>query len=205
MAKTKSTATTQFRLALILLALLIPGAAGAASPMLAAGGPTSIPIGALEFCQNRPTECGPNRQVMEEMTLTQKRWTELLGVNTYFNQTIVPITDQQLYHTAEFWTYPNGYGDCEDIALAKRRDLISKGWPASTLLMTVVKQADGEGHAVLLVRTDRGDLVLDNQDGRINLWSDTPYHFLKRQSQANSGDWVDLVDDRPVMMATVAH
>ncbi len=58
--------------------------------------------------------------------------------------------------------YPPTAGDCEDIALLKRRDLIEKGWPVGALLMTVVRQANGEGHAVLTVLTDRGDLVLDN-------------------------------------------
>jgi predicted transglutaminase-like cysteine proteinase len=57
---------------------------------------------------------------------------------------------------------------------------------------------------VLLARTDRGDLVLDNQDGDIHVWNETPYTYLKRQSQANSGAWVDIVDQRPVLVAT-AH
>jgi predicted transglutaminase-like cysteine proteinase len=51
---------------------------------------------------------------------------------------------------------------------------------------------------VLLVRTDRGDLVLDNQVGSVDLWSQTPYQFIKRQSQANAGQWVDMMDDRNI-------
>ena len=53
-----------------------------------------------------------------------------------------------------------------------------------------------------MVRTDRGDLVLDNQDGRILLWNETPYQYLKRQSQADAGQWVDLVDPRTTFVAT---
>ena len=159
---------------------------------------TSIPVGHLEFCKSRPEECRANANPVAAVPLDDQRWQQLLNVNAYINQTVTPVTDDDLYQVSEFWTYPNGYGDCEDYALAKRRELINAGWPASALLMTVVKQANGEGHAVLLVRTDRGDLVLDNQVGSVDLWSQTPYQFIKRQSQANAGQWVDMMDDRNI-------
>lgn len=167
-------------------------------------GTTSIPVGHAEFCKARPAECGPNADVVAEVTLTEALWEQLLTVNAIVNQSVTPVTDQNLYQIAEFWTYPNGYGDCEDFALAKRRDLIDAGWPPSALLMAVVKQANGEGHAVLMVRTDRGDLVLDNQVGSVDLWSATPYKFIKRQSQANAGQWVDMIDDRDIVVTTAA-
>ncbi|KRA45671.1 transglutaminase [Devosia sp. Root635] len=168
------------------------------------GGTTSIPVGHAEFCRSRPDECRANANPVAAVPLTEGLWQQLLSVNAGINQAIVPVTDQELYQVAEFWTYPNGYGDCEDYALAKRRELINAGWPASTLLMAVVKQANGEGHAVLMVRTDRGDLVLDNQVGSIDLWSQTPYKFIKRQSQANAGQWVDMIDTREIVVATAA-
>lgn len=157
---------------------------------------TSIPIGHAEFCKSHKTECKAHRRIDEAAILTENKWQELLDINAGNNANIVAITDQQLYHTVEFWTYPNGYGDCEDFALAKRRELISHGWNPSTLLMAVVRQQNGEGHAVLMVRTDRGDLVLDNLVGEVKLWSQTSYRFLKRQSQAHAGRWVDLYDTR---------
>lgn len=165
-------------------------------------GTTSIPIGHAEFCQSRPDECRPNAQIVPSIALTEALWQQLLHINAQVNATVVPVTDQDLYQVTEFWTYPNGYGDCEDYVLAKRRELINAGWPASTLLIAVVKQANGEGHAVLMARTDRGDLVLDNQVGSIDLWSATPYQFIKRQSQANAGQWVDMIDNREVVVAT---
>lgn len=166
------------------------------------GGTTSIPVGHAEFCQHRPDECRANPDPVAAVSLTEGLWQQLLAVNTGINQAVVPVTDQELYQVAEFWTYPNGYGDCEDYVLAKRRELISAGWPASTLLIAVVKQANGEGHAVLMVRTDRGDLVLDNQIGTIDLWNQTPYKFIKRQSQANAGQWVDMIDTRDIVITT---
>lgn len=165
-------------------------------------GATSIPIGHSEFCQSHRGECGIHTGVQDATALTQDKWNQLLSVNASANASIVGVTDDQLYQTVEFWTYPNGYGDCEDYVLAKRRDLINLGWHPSTLLITVVRQTNGEGHAVLMARTDRGDLILDNQAGLIKLWNQTPYQYIKRQSQSHAGQWVDIADARP--MATLA-
>ncbi|MBN9334451.1 transglutaminase-like cysteine peptidase [Devosia sp.] len=162
---------------------------------------TSIPIGAYDFCSRLPGECKPFAKVKQAEILTQEKWTELLWVNASVNARIIPMSDMDLYGVEEFWTYPNdGYGDCDDIALEKRRELIQLGWAPSTLLMTVVRQANGEGHAVLMVRTDRGDLILDNLEGEIRVWNQTPYRFLKRQSQASLAKWVDIWDDRNVVI-----
>lgn len=162
---------------------------------------TSIPVGHAEFCASRPGECQPHAQVVAAVELTPARWNELLTVNAHINDTIIAVSDNDLYNVNEFWTYPNGYGDCEDFVLAKRRDLINAGWPASALLIAVVRERNGDGHAVLMVRTDRGDLVLDNQEGTIKLWNETPYQYVKRQSQADAGKWVDMLDDRQVVAA----
>jgi predicted transglutaminase-like cysteine proteinase len=159
-------------------------------------GPTSIPIGAAEFCKAHRTECGPGGSTVEVESLTDTGWQQLVSINDAINTSVAPVTDMDLYRVTEFWTYPAGKGDCEDFALEKRRQLIAKGWDPSALLMTVVRQQNGEGHAVLMVRTDRGDLVLDNQEGRVLLWKDTSYQFIKRQSQTDSRKWVGIDDTR---------
>jgi predicted transglutaminase-like cysteine proteinase len=162
-------------------------------------GPTSIPVGAAEFCKAHREDCGPSARIVDIETLSQAGWEQLVSINNQVNASIVPETDKDLYNVTEYWTYPSGSGDCEDFALEKRRQLIANGWDASTLLMTVVRQRNGEGHAVLMVRTDRGDLVLDNQDSRVLVWNDTPYEFLKRQSQTNAGKWVGIEDSRVIL------
>lgn len=167
----------------------------------AVSGPTSIPVGHAEFCKKYRAECVPNANPIDAEPLTDARWQDLLEVNADMNASIVPVTDEDLYQVVEYWTYPRGFGDCEDIALAKRRELAARGWDISTLLMTVVREANGDGHAVLMVRTDRGDLVLDNKVGEIKVWTDTPYHFIKRQSQSDAGMWVGIEDERPVIVA----
>ncbi len=163
---------------------------------------TSIPIGHANFCKERPTECQSNKMKEATASLNQNKWQELLNVNSKFNASIIPITDQELYGVQEFWTYSNGYGDCEEYVLEKRRALIGLGWKASSLLITVVRQANGQGHAVLMVRTDRGDLILDNQASLIKVWNDTPYRYLKRQSQQHSAQWVDIIDNRTTIIAS---
>lgn len=164
-------------------------------------GPTSIPVGAAEFCKTNAGECGAYPRQVEVESLTEASWSELTAINDAVNASIVPETDADLYEVTEYWTYPNGRGDCEDYALEKRRQLIQRGWDASTLLMTVVRQPNGDGHAVLMVRTDRGDLILDNQNGSVLVWNDTPYEFIKRQSQTDSSKWVGLVDQRAMTVA----
>ena len=200
---------TSFKRIVAAAAMLVAGLgiASAASPIDLSNtafaptlGPTSIPIGHAQFCRSHGDECGPNQHITEVVPLTEDRWQQLVGTNNRMNSEIVPITDEDLYQVGELWTYPQGYGDCEDIALAKRRALIDDGWDASTLLMAVVRERNGNGHAVLMVRTDRGDLILDNQDGMVRLWSETSYQFVKRQSQVNAGEWVLIDDTRPVFI-----
>lgn len=196
--------------ALVALALLAGPAAASSNVDLSnpafapTTGPTSIPVGAADFCKAHRADCGPSASLVEVETLTDGTWKQLVSINDTINTSIVPVTDKDLYHVNELWTYPAGKGDCEDFALEKRRQLIANGWSPSALLMTVVRQQNGEGHAVLMVRTDRGDLVLDNQDSRVLVWNDTSYQFIKRQSQTDSRKWVGI-DDTRVIMASASR
>ena len=72
----------------------------------------------------------------------------------------LPILDTGEWSTAG--PIPDdGYGDCEDYVLLKRRMLIQSGWPREALLVTVVRNERDEGHAVLTVTSDKGDYILD--------------------------------------------
>jgi predicted transglutaminase-like cysteine proteinase len=117
------------------------------------------------------------------------------------NNTIAPATDLEIYGVNEYWTLPRTKGDCEDYALLKRHNLIKKGWPVSSLLMTVVRDEKGEGHAVLTARTMQGDFILDNKIEEVRLWSQTPYEYVMRQSYINPRVWVAL-DTRQSPLAT---
>ena len=127
------------------------------------------------------------------------------AVNTAVNTAVLPATDAQIYGVVERWDYPRLAGDCEDYAIEKRRELIDAGWPESALLLTVVRDEVGDGHAVLTVRTNRGDLVLDNKTDDIAVWSATPYRFLKRQSTRDAAAWDQIQDGRDTLVGSVGR
>jgi predicted transglutaminase-like cysteine proteinase len=133
-----------------------------------------------------------------DVVLSAKAWKDLTRINKWVNETVRPITDLEHWGVVERWNYPDdGYGDCEDYVLLKRRMLMQSGWPRQALLITVVRDKRGDGHAVLTVKTDKGELILDNQHEDVLLWSDTGYRFVKRQSQSDPNVWIALGDPRP--------
>jgi predicted transglutaminase-like cysteine proteinase len=70
------------------------------------------------------------------------------------------MTDEEHWGISDRWDLPaDGFGDCEDYQLLKRRLLAEAGLPRRAMRMTVVVDETGDGHAVLMVRTDRGDVV----------------------------------------------
>lgn len=156
-------------------------------------GKTNPPIGHYEFCKANTGKCGPTDDE-GPMQLTEARWKTLLKVNYNANSSIEPLTDEEIYGVEEKWAYPRTVGDCEDYVLLKQRMLVERGFSPADLLITVVLQPNGDGHAVLVVRTDRGDFVLDNMRNKVLLWSDTEYTYLKRQSTKNAAQWVKIED-----------
>ncbi len=164
------------------------------APHMAIDGRTLPPIGYVQFCQSYPGECRYGRTRAVNVKMSDDRWNELVKVNDFVNDKISPVTDQELYQVPEHWTYPKSSGDCEDYVLLKRRHLVSLGWPPQTLLITVVRDLDNAGHAVLTVTTDVGDFVLDNQNQDVLPWKATRYTYHKRQSQTNPNKWVSLRD-----------
>jgi predicted transglutaminase-like cysteine proteinase len=158
---------------------------------------TRPPIGWIEFCMEHPADCTGGVAEPRDVVLTATAWKELVRINQLVNRHITPMTDLAHYGVVERWTYPrDGYGDCEDYVLLKRRLLMEAGWPVEALLVTVVRDKRGDGHAVLTVKTDRGDFILDNQHDEVLLWSDTGYRFVKRQSQTDPNQWVALGEPR---------
>ena len=150
------------------------------------------PYGAVRFCEAMPQECADHASDDARFDATPERLSELDEVNRSVNQQIEPATDMEIYGVQELWTLPVTRGDCEDYALLKRHNLISLGWPAGALLMTVVRDEKNEGHAVLTARTSQGDFVLDNKVESVKLWTQTPYHFVMRQSYNDPKVWVSL-------------
>ena len=186
-------------IAVLAFGLMWTGSADAAMKLR---GSTSQPIGHYEFCKSYPDTCGPNQNI-GVIPISDRTWQSIVEVNNTVNENIIPRTDMEIYGVQERWAYPSIEGDCEDFVLLKQYMLEKEGFPRSALLITVVRQPNGEGHAVLTVRTDRGDIVLDNLDKRALDWTLTPYQYLKRQSEQNSSKWVAIEDGRDMLVGSV--
>jgi len=164
---------------------------------IAVGDVTRPPIGWVEFCSEYKGECDTKPSQARDVVLSQRAWNDLVKVNDWVNETIKPMTDLEHWGVVERWNYPDdGYGDCEDYVLLKRKMLMKAGWPREALLITVVRDKKGDGHAVLTVKTDRGEFILDNQENEILAWNKTGYRFVKRQSQSDQNVWVSLGEPR---------
>jgi predicted transglutaminase-like cysteine proteinase len=180
-----------------------------ASPVLAdsmnmqVSGWSNPPVGYVDFCRNFPEQCTAHGSDQAE-ALTEGRWRDLQEVNHVVNHSVSPVTDVEFYHRDEVWTLPDSYGDCEDYVLLKRKWLVERGWSTGALLISVVFDEVGDGHAVLLARTTRGDFVLDNKTDRVSRWYETAYHFVKRQSVSDPNRWVSVGDPRWTTQNTAA-
>ncbi|GJE58624.1 transglutaminase-like cysteine peptidase [Methylobacterium trifolii] len=155
--------------------------------------PGARPVSAwTEFCQRLPDECTVDVAEPALIPLDAALWRTLSSVNRRVNERIKPITDQAHWGVVDRWDFPDdGFGDCEDYQLLKRRMLVQRGLPRRALRMTVVIDEIGEGHAVLMVRTDRGDFILDNKTNTVMAWRRTPYAYIKREGQDGRA-WVSL-------------
>lgn len=155
------------------------------------------PSGFLTLCKRLPEICANITATVREPVISAAQWAEIDRINRDVNRRIASMSDQDLYGQEEFWTYPINAGDCEDYVLEKRRELLNIGMPAAALLITVVLDEHGEGHAILTVSSAVGDYILDNRRNEILHWSAVNYKFLKRQSPANPTDWVALAPQKP--------
>ncbi len=178
-------------------------AAKTATSHMRTTGRTSQPIGHFDYCKSYVRDCSIRSSSSKPTKLTRQRWSEMVAVNSHSNRSVGPVTDLEFYKREEFWTYPKNYGDCEDYVLLKRKLLMEQGWPASSLLITVVTLPNGDGHAVLTVRTDRADYALDNLNNKILPWNNTEYRYLKRQSSRHSGKWENINDPRHIVVGSV--
>ena len=124
--------------------------------------------------------------------LTPQVWKTIVSVNQRVNSSIKAVTDADHWGVVDIWGFPDdGRGDCEDFQLLKRRILAEGGLPRRAMRMTVVIDELGEGHAVLMVRTNRGDLRARQQDLVDPALGQTGYVYIKRESQDTIG-WVSL-------------
>ncbi len=177
----------------------------AQSRFLRVFGPTDPPYAFWRFCEEFAADCTRQRSVEARVTASARRMAELDEINRRVNADIEPVTDLELYGVSDYWTLPlAGKGDCEDYALMKRHLLIEAGWPASALLITVVRDEKLDGHAILTVRMSDGDFILDNKSDDIKSWNKTTYRYVMRQSYLDPKSWVALDPAQSAPPAAIA-
>lgn len=155
---------------------------------------TVAPFAHVMFCQSNPQECTARRSRWSrlDVVLNEARYKTLRAVNTKVNQQIAPVNDNPQVAGGDVWSLNPKSGDCEDYAITKRHALVAQGWPVRALRLAVAYTAFGEGHAVLVVRTNQGDLVLDNRNSAIRLWNKTGLKLIKIEAAGNPAKWMSV-------------
>ena len=154
-------------------------AAMTAMPATAA---SKAPLGYQLMCLKTPAECkGGGSSVAK---VSGETIALLKRVNSQVNASIKPRNDSG----ADVWSASASAGDCEDYVLAKRRALIRAGMSASALRIAYVKTRGGVGHAILVVKTTKGDFVLDNLNRSVRPLSQSGYRIIS-MSGADPMSW----------------
>lgn len=153
------------------------------------GAEALAPLSYVRFCIRNPQDCEAAADRADLMPVLAM--SDLDEVNVRVNRSIRPRRK-----VAEFgignWVVNPTSGDCNDYAVTKRHELLKRGWPANRLMLSVVETSWGEGHLVLTVRTENGDVVLDNLRSRVLPWHSTGYRWIKLQSSENPANWVEI-------------
>jgi predicted transglutaminase-like cysteine proteinase len=160
----------------------IPTAVGSAQPTAAWS----------EFCERSPGECAINPAEPTTIKLDERVWIAIVAINKHVNAAVSPREDIDHWGVIDLWNYPDdGYGDCEDYQILKRRLLVEAGLPRRALRMVVVLDELGQGHAVLAARTDQGDFILDNKRDAVLPWHQTGYVYIKSEGdRAHAWIWL---------------
>ena len=139
------------------------------------------PLAMQYFCAQHKSECAGGGR--SQVTMSPSLMGVLKQVNGRINQAIRPERD-----TADVWELNPASGDCEDYVLSKRSALIRQGVSAGALRIAYTHTRRGEPHAVLLVRTNEGDYVLDNLNSTVKSLSASGYR-IRTLSSPNPTRW----------------
>lgn len=119
------------------------------------------------------------------LMMTNQNVEMLERVNLEVNKNVWPVSDIEKWKRVEYWSdaeLEGDEGDCEDYCISKRRRLLELGVDRDDMNLAVVKDNNGEGHAVLIVTTSRGQLALDNLRDEILPWDETGYDFVMMET-----------------------
>jgi predicted transglutaminase-like cysteine proteinase len=122
----------------------------------------------------------------------------LQQINHRVNHNVRQISDLRRYGVDELWrpagSGPDAEGDCEDIALEKRNELIRAGMPSTAVFLATVYVRGIGLHTVALARLPEGDFVLDSIAPEVTRWDRISYIWLRIQSPDRPMEWHRLGD-----------
>lgn len=144
---------------------------------------TLAPLQFVSFCMRNGADCAPRGAADAVIALSPQMFAAIEEVNRSVNDQISPSREEAI------WRINPPRGNCNDYVVSKRHQLLALGLPSSALLISVVRTVAGEGHLVLVLRTDRGDLVLDNLVDSIRDAGQVPYSWIKRQTTRDPQLW----------------
>lgn len=168
---------------------------------IAEASPTLSPFQHVRFCLRYPTDCKSDPAGTTTLELTTETLETMQRVNRDVNASIMPVAKSDAIADGG-WTISPASGDCNDYAVTKRHELVQKGLPAKAVRLAVVKTQSGIGHLVLVVSTNKGDLVLDNLSETIVPWQLTRYQWVKIQSSSDARYWSE-VSPRALVLSQV--
>lgn len=148
----------------------------------------AAPAAFSEFCANYASQCLSTGGA-SVVDLDVAKWEELLSVNASVNGRIAPVPDAK---GEDHWTLDVNQGDCDEYAVQKRKALLDLGWPSAALSLSAAYIPGNVGHLVLVVRTDRGDFVLDNLRQTVVPADRVAYRWVARQSTLHPMLWVKV-------------
>jgi len=150
--------------------------------------PTLAPFAYVRYCVVNAVDCAEGHGP-ETVTVSARQLRQLRQVNFQINRSIEPRYDDP---GTDEWQADVAAGDCEDYVLTKRRRLIELGWSPNALRIAIAYTPNNNGHAVLVVSTTKGDLVLDNRNNAVLNWRDTDLRWVMIQSPKNPLYWNEI-------------
>ena len=170
-----------------------PSPAYARRPVVVDGPATLPPLGWLGYCRRHPVDPSCNG-----MAAPSEAPADGEGMLEEVQRAIGTLPRRREAAGApDTWEIAGARGgDCEDLALAARKLLIERGFPATALRIALGRTETGEGHAVLTVDMEDGGrpvtYVLDNRYRhviRFDRFAATGFRILARQAPTGIG-WV---------------
>ncbi|MET3825362.1 putative transglutaminase-like cysteine proteinase [Sphingomonas sp. PvP055] len=187
--------------AFLLFGANIAHAKPAPRPFVSFGAATAMPTGLDELCRSQPAVCATMAgagNAMLTATATdpeadRARLRLLKRVDATINAHVRQQSDRASYGVGDLWRPSgvgrNAVGDCEDLAIQKRLELLQAGFPPERLFLAIVYRTDLGLHTVLVARLDGGDMVLDSRSSFIASWARTPYQWVIAEQPGSPTQW----------------